>query len=314
MFQNLKRNSGSDAPVTGLLLAFLLLLAPAGIRAQIELKQYTSATDTFYWKRYTHVKKPPEVSLGRFCVSGRNKAVRNFLANPPEEYRFPGGDTLSPARYAGMARFLFPVEVSGDRLPDMIFSGPADSSGRTIVRIWLNTGLGYRQVFEDYRYISGWSFAKNKRLLSLETGEEGPEENPVLYTRSYRVEYAENEPQFIREKQTLVYRYTEEPGVVLGSPAPFRSVSDSLLLRASGARLNEPFIPQLGTFGNIVARYRERTTGRVLGHRSLIQGAPEWYYVEIWPSARPSASIFEDTRQMPSFIRGWVSAKAIRMD
>jgi hypothetical protein len=147
-------------------------------------------------------------------------------------------------------------------------------------------------------------------LTELQTGDPGGHEDYLYFIRDYRVEYNHDGPAFVKVRQTVAYRFTEEPAVYLKTPGGFRSKADTLMVRASAAMINEPFIPDLGTFGNIIAKYRSRCRGDILAVKSYGKGN-DWYYVEIYPDAVPSASILYNTDRMPTFLRGWVSGLAI---
>jgi hypothetical protein len=53
--------------------------------------------------------------------------------------------------------------------------------------------------------------------------------------------------------------------------------------------------------------------GVALAYKSYGKGN-DWYFVEIFPDASPSASILYDVEKMPTFIRGWVSGQAIFLE
>jgi hypothetical protein len=95
-------------------------------------------------------------------------------------------------------------------------------------------------------------------------------------------------------------------------PIPFIAKADTMMVRASAAQQNEPFIPHLDTFGNIVAKYRTRANGMALAYKSDGRGN-DWFFVEISPSTGPSASILYGIDRIPTFIRGWVSSRSIQL-
>lgn len=291
------------------ILCFLLLIAVPG-HAQIDIQRYTSATDTFYWKRYTHIPKPPRVNLKRFTVSNPSGTVNSFLAKNIGQFPQFTGDSGSRIPVRDLKKCLYPVDVNGDKLPDMIFSG--NSGGETdIIRIWLNRRDSFELIFEDYQYISGFKMNR-KKLVELQTGDAGGNNGYLYFTRDYQVDLETGEPVFVKGKQVVAYKYTEEPPAYYPQPVPFIAKADTLLLRASAARLNEPFIPGLDTFGNILAKYRSRVRGTALAFKSYGKGN-DWFFVEIYPSTAPSASILYDIDKIPTFIRGWVSGQSIQL-
>ena len=311
MSKNSKRNSGCSPAIFRFgSLIFLVMLFYTG-HAQINIQRYTTATDTFYWKRYIHIPKPPGVNLKRFSVSRPAKKVDSFLAKYLDQ--FPQFTNDSAPRYSvkDLKKCLFPVDINGDQLPDMIFSG--FSGGESdIVKIWLNCRDSFELVFEDYQYIS--KFRKSgDELAEMQTGDVGCCDNYLYFTRDYRVEQDKGKPIFIKSKQTVAYKYTEEPSTLYPLPAPFIARADTMLLRASAAQQNEPFNPYLDTFGNIIAKYRTKARGVVLAYKSCGKGN-DWFFVEISPFAAPSASILYDIDKMPTFIRGWVSSQAIQLE
>ncbi|HNY03486.1 MAG TPA: hypothetical protein PKG48_12890 [Bacteroidales bacterium] len=302
------------------LIILLLLLCPAIVAwAQIPIRHYTAATDTFYWKRYAHIPAPPRFNLNRVVVKPKSEKVNAFLASNPEI--LPGilSDSLTdsltgPAGKPDLSRlkgYLYPVEINGDSLTDMIYSGPAGTSPG-LVRIWINLGGAYELAFEDYQYVSEFT-REGGRLKSLVTGDVGGESGYLYFTREYRVENEGREVRFIRGKQVVRYRYTEDPPLRKFTPAPFQAAADTLVVRASAMVRNEPFDPKLETFGNIIARYREQVRGTLLAWKQEKNGRP-WYFVEINPSVRPSASILYGTEKIPAFLRGWVPGESIRLE
>lgn len=292
------------------LLAFFLLTAVTG-KSQIDLKRYTTATDTFYWKKYIHVPQPPRVNLRRFSVSQPAKKIEAFLARQIGEFTQFTDDSTRRHSANDLKKCLFPVDLNGDKLPDMIFSGYSGGTS-DIVRIWINRRDSFELVFEDYQYISLFRKVEGK-LVEMQTGDPGSGENYLYFTRDYRVDQNTGTPVFIKGKQSVIYKYTEEPLKYYPEPIPFTSKADTLLVRASSAQLNEPFNPHLDTFGNIVAKYRTRSRGIVLAYKSNEKGN-DWFFVEFSPFAVPSASILYDIDKIPTFIRGWVSSQSIQLE
>ena len=304
--KNLEFNAGTSYPA----ILLLICLLPFAGNAQIYIRHYTSATDTFYWKRYTHVPQPPAISLKRCKAPGSAKKTEFFIARHGSEFRQFTDDPTQRLSLKDLEKHLLPVDINGDRLADMIFQGPGQGAS-DIVRIWLNRRDSFELVFEDYQYISKFRKAGDT-LVEIETADVGLSGDYLYFTRNYRVERDHGDLVFVKGKQTVVYKYTEEPQKYYPRPVPFISIADTLLLRASPQQLNEPFIPRLGTFGNIVAKYRSRSAGFALAYKSYGKGS-DWYFVEFSPSATPSASILYDIDKIPTFIRGWVSGQAIEL-
>lgn len=280
------------------------------VEAQINLKTYTTATDTFYWKRYTHIAKPSKINLKRFTVSGSGKIIDSFLSKHLEQYPQFTSDSLRSLSLKDLKKCLYPVEINGDQLPDIIFSG--SSGGESdIVRIYLNRQDSFELVFEDYQYITQF-ICDQGFLKEMQTGDAGCCDAYLYFTRNYTIRHDKGEAIFVKGKQIVAYKYTEEPSFFYPAAMPFISRADTMMLRASAARLNEPFDPHLETFGNIIAKYRTRAKGNVLAIKSYGQ-RNDWYFVEIFPDATPAASILYDIEKMPTFIRGWVSGQSISL-
>ncbi len=288
-----------------------LCLIPSTGAAQIDIRQYTSATDTFYWKRYTHIPAPKRVNLKKFTSSKSEKRLAFFLTDNRSDFTQFQRDSAQPLPVADLKKYIFQVDINGDRMTDMIFCGP-DGGASEIVKIWINRSDSFELVFEDYQYISRY-LRVNGRLSELQTSEVGQGPGYLYFTRDYKVSFEENAPVFVKGKQTVAYKYTEEPFNYLPAPVQFTALADTMMLRASAARLNEPFHPDLDSFGNIVAKYRSKARGVVLAQKSAGKGNV-WYYVEVSPSVAPSASILYGTDKFPTFIRGWVSGQAIQME
>ncbi|MEI7664230.1 MAG: hypothetical protein WCK34_18630 [Bacteroidota bacterium] len=288
----------------------MVLCALAGY-SQIKLQRYTTATDTFYWKRYTHLAKPQKLGLRQFTASNPGKTIESFLARNLSQFPQFTNDSLPGYTVEKLKKCLYPIDINGDNVPDIVFSGYG-GGGSDMVRIYLNRKDTFALVFEDYQYFTSFK-KKAGKLVELQTGDVGNGGNYLCFTRDYRVTGDNSEPVFIKVKQHVVYQYTEDPIRYYASPIPFTARADTMLLRASAAVLNEPFLPGLETFGNIVAKYRSKTRGIVLATKSYGKGN-DWYFVEVSPGSMPSASILYDLDKMPSFIRGWVSGQSIYLD
>jgi hypothetical protein len=311
MLTNSKKNLGfNKKSECFIILICLFFLAPVA-NAQIDIQRYTTATDTFYWKRYIHIPKPPRVSLKRFSVSGASKKVDSFLAHNLSQFPQFVTDSGPVPDVRELKKCLYPVDINADKLPDMIFSGSINGEAE-MVRIWLNTGDTFQLIFEDYQYISRFTKTENK-LVNLQTGDAGESEDYLYFTRDYQVVTDQSIPDFVKGKQVVSYKYTEEPVKYYPAAIPFSSKSDTLMLRASAARQDEPFNPRLDTFGNIIAKYRTRIRGTALAYKSNAKGN-DWFFVEISPADAPSASILYGIDKIPTFIRGWVSSQAIQLE
>ncbi len=295
--------------LSGLLICFLLV-SLAG-HAQIDIKRYTTATDTFYWKRYIHIPKPPRASLRRFTVSRSSSKVEEFINRYAQEFTRFQGDSSRQISGNELKKQLYPVDINGDNLADMIFCGN-NSIEPDIVRIWLNRRDSFELIFEDYGYLSAFRKSEGK-LAEIQIGETGSGNEYLYFTRNYHVNHTPGETMFIRMKQVVACDFTEEPSKYYDLPVQFTSRADTMLLRASAALLNEPFNPSLDTFGNIIAKYRTKSRGVVLAYKSNGKGN-DWFFVEMTPAVMPSASILYGTDKMPTFIRGWVSSQSIRLE
>lgn len=311
-----KKNSESNRPLETsikyrlLALLFLCLFA-GGLYGQIPIKTYTTATDTFYWKRYVHIPRPEKIHLKKISESGYKKEIDRFIAQNTGDFQQFTNDSLSNRTLKDLRKSLYPTEINGDGKIDLIFSGFSGGLA-DITRIYLNRGDSFELVFEDYQYLTKF-MRKNGLLTSLQTGDPGCGEDYLYFTRDYEVKWEESVPVFIKGKQTVAYKYTEEPREYWDKTIPFRSVSDTMMVRASAARLNEPFIPRLETFGNIIAKYRQKTRGAVLAVKNLGKGNT-WYFVELFPGVAPAASILYEADKVPTFLRGWVSGQSVILD
>jgi hypothetical protein len=293
------------------ILLFTILVYGFKAEAQIKLKTYTTATDTFYWKRYVHIPKPPKVRLSQFTVLDHGRTAEQFLAGNLDQFPQFTNDSLPKFNVKTLKKCLYPVDINGDHLPDMIFSGYSGGES-DLVRIYLNHGNSFELVFEDYQYISKFRKEAGK-LVELQTGDVGSGSNYLYFMHEYRVDHENGQPVFIMVKQIVAYRYTEEPSKFYQKPVSFVAKTDTMLLRSSAAQLNEPFFPELGTFGNIVAKYRSKARGVVLAMKTYGKGN-DWYFVEVFPDTSPSSSILYDVNRMPTFIHGWVSGQSILRD
>lgn len=293
------------------LLFLLFAFICSNVYSQIKFKTYTSATDTFYWKRYEHVLKPAKEGLRKFTVKNSAGAIRAFLANPPEAFRDILSDSLRMHPENSMQKYLFPVDLNNDQLPDIIFNG----SGRNkteMVKIFLNRRDSFELVFEDYRYVSELRKGKTG-FTGLTIGDPGEKGDFLYVERTYSLQPEKARLDFIRGKQTVVYKYTQRPGKYLSKTVPFRAANDTILVRACEGFIDAPYDPKLKTFGNIICGYTEVITGNILAI-DKDQAGHNWYFVEIFPDVKPQKSIFHDLDKYPLFITGWVDADDVSAD
>jgi len=288
----------------------LCLLAAFSGQAQIDIRQYTTATDTFYWKRYTQIPGPDRFNLKRVTARQPAKKILAFFKLQADDFQYYITDSTGNLPVGELEKCLFPIDIDGDKMTDMIFSGSVNGQ-EEMVRIWLSRVNGFELVFEDYQYISKFIRTGGK-LSELQTSEGIDGEDYLYFTNDYRVQWTDGNPVFVRGDRTVSYCHTEEPLHYLPRPVPFESLRDTMMLRASAARQDEPFLPDLGSFGNIIAKYRSKARGMALAKKSYGSGN-DWYFVEISPSTMPSASILYDIDKFPTFIRGWVSGQAIKI-
>jgi hypothetical protein len=291
-----------------LIIPLYLIFLAESVHSQIDIRSYTSATDTFYWKKYEHIRKPVRLKPGKFAKPAKGKPVEQFMSAFSADYPQFTSDSMRHPEYGDWKKYLFYVDINGDGENDILYSGPTGGES-DIVRIYLCKPGGFELIFEDFQYITMWTL-KNKRLTAIQTGDIGCCDEYLWFTRNYQVNWENTNPDVIRGKQTVWYRYTELPLRFLDEPVPFQAAADTLLLRASAARLNEPFNPVLETFGNIIAKYRTKCRGTILA-KKLTGKTDEWYFVEIFPDVMPSASILYNTDKLPTFVRGWISGLSI---
>jgi hypothetical protein len=278
---------------------------------QIKFKTYTAATDTFYWKKYEHVLKPAKASLRKFTDKNGAPVVQAFLAHPPAAFRIVMSDSMRMHPEKPLKNYLYPVDLNNDQLPEIIYNG----SGRNeteMVQVYLNLGDSFELIFEDFRYIS--ELIRDKTgFTGITTGDPGNREDYQYTEKEYKLQSNNKSLVFIRGKQTIVYKYTQRPGKYLTSPVTFKALNDTLLVRASSRYIDAPQDPKLKTFGNIICGYTEVISGRVLAVDKDSEGRI-WYFVEIFPDAKPEKSVFHDVGRYPVFITGWVDSNDISAD
>jgi hypothetical protein len=290
---------------------FLLTLSLSVGIAEGQTQPDTIPCDTFYWKQYIRIPKPERANLETFTASRSSKRIDEFMAGNMRLFPQFTKDSGLVHPVSELKKSLFPVEINGDDRVDMIFCGYSGGESE-ITRIYLNLPDSFMLVFEDYQYPGKMSISDG-RLATLTMADPGCCDAYLYFSRQYEIRINEIIPLFVKSRQTVEYMMTESPVLLYPVTFPFRSVGDSMMVRASAALLNEPFNPVLESFGNIVARYKTRTRGQVLGTNTKT-GNPEWWYVEIFPDNRPSASILYETEKQPTFVRGWVHRDAILVD
>lgn len=293
----------------GIVFIFLILLLPVFLFSQIKLKTYTTATDTFYWKKYEQVRKPKKLNLRPYTASGAGSVVDLFLSKNLQNFPQYTNDSISHYTIKDLKKCLFPVDLNGDGLVDMIFTG--FSGGESdLTRIFLNLDSSFKLVFEDYQYITSLTI-KDRRLTRLKTADPGCCDAYLYFEREYKVSQDFGSLDFIKGKQTAEYFHAERPITMLKEPVPWESRHDTILIRASAAILDEPYNPQFETFGNIIAGYKQKIRGTILAVQKGNNGE-EWVYIEIIPDIKPAKSIFYEIEKYPTFIRGWVESFEVK--
>ena len=290
---------------------FFLLIGSilwGSVSAQIKLKTYTSQTDTFYWKKYEHFPKPARANLNKFTVRNGENALRAFLIKPPESFLGFSGDSIPGEWAKSMKKQLYPIDLNGDQLPDIVFNA-AVKNGKGVVQIYLNRLDTFELVFEDWGYVS--QLKRNKAgYCELTIGESTGQGDNLYFERSYTIRQEDHQLLFIRGKQTAIYKYTQRPGKYYDKPHTFTAQHDTLLVRASAGYIDAPYDPKLKTFGNTICGYTSAIGGAVLATEKDKNGIP-WFFVEIYPDVHPVRSIFSDTGKYPTFIMGWVPREEI---
>jgi len=290
-------------------LLYLFFLLPSVLFSQIKIKTYTTATDTFYWKKYEQVKKPKKLNLKPYTLSSANSVIGSFLSGNLQEFPQFADDSIYHRTIKELKKCLYPVDLNGDKLIDIIFTG--FSGGESdITRIFLNLGSSFKLVFEDYQYIVSLNFS-DKKLIRIKTADVGCCDAYLYFGREYEVRHESGFLDFIKGKQVAEYDRTQRPSDLLQTPIPWESRENSILIRASAALLNEPFNPHLESYGNIIAGYKQKIKGNILAVQKGNNGE-EFFYVEIIPDIKPAKSIFYDIEKYPTFIRGWVDSYDVK--
>lgn len=286
----------------------VISLLPYVSFSQIPIRTYTAANDTFYWKKYTHLPAPKPAGIKKLSIPGKGKQTDRFCDAILPEFPWFSGDSGSEFSPSDLRKHLTALDLNHDGVAEYLFAGPGPGDGE-IVRLYISHETKYELVFEDYQCIAVFE-VKDKKLRGIQTGDPGINDSPLRFLREYTINWEGTTPVFIKGKQLVWYRYTEEPPAWLPASQRFETVADTLMVRASAAVLNVPYIPWLESFGNIVARYRTRVEGVILAEKTTPAGI--WYFVEIWPSSTPSASILYGTEKWPTFLRGWVAGGSIK--
>ena len=107
--------------------------------------------------------------------------------------------------------------------------------------------------------------------------------------------------------------YAEKPAAIKLSGKLGSSESDSSILRASASEINEPYNPDLGFSGNQIAVYNQKFRMTVIGNKET-KGEEPWFYIEVIPDIKPVRSLFYDTDEYPTFVRGWVKFHDIKLN
>jgi len=127
----------------------------------------------------------------------------------------------------------------------------------------------------------------------------------LYFRRFYRVESQGGQLIFIRGKQTAEFRYAEKPELFKPEGKQAISAVDSLIIRASASAIDRPFNRKFGMNGNQIASYKMKFRMIIVG-RNDIKSKDPWCYIEIIPDIKPAKSLFYDTGDYPTFIKGWV--------
>jgi len=294
----------------GITTFLLLLLLPALTFSQIKIKTYTTATDTFYWKKYEQVPKPKKLNLKPYVAPNSGGVVDAFIAGNLVDFPQFTNDSVRRYTVKDLRKSLFPVDINGDGRPDIIFCGFSGGEA-DLTRIYLNQETGFKLVFEDYQYIVYLSFNEGS-LTRIRTADPGCCDAYLYFQKEYEVKYTGAYPDFIRGKQTAEFSHAERPLQMLPKPFTCTSKYDTILIRASGAIQNEPWNPYMETWGNIIGGYTQKIRMSVIAVKQ--NRGIEWFYVEIMPGVRPKKSIFYDTDKYPTFIRGWVDRDDVVID
>jgi len=288
----------------------IYLMIPPLLYSQIKIKTYTTATDTFYWKHYESVDKPKKASLRKFVSGNSNQVIQAFIAGNLELFPQFTNDSVSRFGLKDLKKSLYPVDINGDGLPDMIFSG--FSGGESdITRIFLNRGDTFELVFEDYQYITSLTLKEGK-LMRMVIADPGCCDAYLYFRREFSVVQDRNALIFVKGKQTVEYNRTQRPMELLSTPFRWTSLYDTLLIRASAALIDDPYNPYMETAGNIIAGYTQKVRGEAIARQRDTFGR-EWLFVEIIPEIRPAKSIFYEIEKYPTFIRGWVNRSEIKI-
>ncbi len=283
-------------------------MAYGHVSAQIKLKTYTSATDTFYWKKYEHVPPPARLNLKKYTVANNASQVETFLQNTPQAFKTFISDSLRMHPENPPKKYLYAININHDALPDIVFNG----SGRNeteMVQIYINRKDSFDLVFEDYRYISELSGDK-AGITGVVTGDPGKKGDYRYFRRYYSIAHEGKSVAFIRGKQTVEYKFTQRPGKEFENPRPFKAMNDTTLVRASARFIDAPYDPKLKTWGNIICGFTKVISGNILAMEKDAAGLI-WYFVEIFPDEKPEKSIFGDLGNYPTFIHGWLPSEDI---
>ena len=272
-----------------IILSMAMMLIAVHVCGQIKLKTYTSATDTFYWKRYEHIAKPVKVNLSKFTVGKPSRSINSFLEKNLAFFPQFANDSAPQHTIKDLRHALYPVDLNGDQQPDMIFSGFSGGES-AITKIFMNRIDTFELVFEDYQYITAMDMV-NGVLHSMTIADPGCCDAYLYFEREYTVRKEGNSLSFIKGKQVAWYHYTERPRESFKTPLPWSAVYDTMLIRASASLLDDPFNPHLDTYGNIIAGYIQKIRGTALARQTDSRGM-EWYFIEIIPENRPRKSIF----------------------
>jgi hypothetical protein len=267
--------------------------------------------DNLYWNHYHRIDKPQELNLKRFCIRDQKGSIDFFLKGSISHFPQFTNDSTNPDKIKDLRKCLFPIDLNGDGLPDMIFSG-IRAGGSNLTQIYINHKDSFELVFEDYQYISSMTL-KDGHFSELTVCDPGSSGSWLYTIRHYRVNSGNMPLVFISGKQTADFLYSEKPLAINLAGKQGSSESDSSILRASASEINEPYNPDLGFSGNQIAVYNQKFRMTVIGNKEA-KGEEPWCYIEVIPDIKPARSLFHETDEYPTFVRGWVKFRDIKLN
>lgn len=272
-------------------------------------KSIAAVSDSDYWNLYQRIDKPQQLNLKKFCSRDKNGSIDLFIKCCTSHFPQFAVDSLGSYDIKALRKCLYLSDLDGDGQPDIIFSGPGEGSSM-LTQIYINRKDSFELVFEDYQYITSMVI-RNGHLSELTLCDPGVEDSWLYFSRYYRVELQNGQLVFIHGKQTAEFRYAEKPELFNFEGNQVISAVDSLIIRASASVIDKPLIRKFGMNGNQIASYVMKFRMIIVGRNDLKSKDP-WCYIEIIPDLKPARSLFYDTGDYPTFIRGWVKLKDIK--